>query len=132
ELRRSAALARAATHDVENRHDKDQEDQHEERVINHAPHIGRCSTVLHPLTGNGASRRRGTIPPDMGHPEFTFLLARQRTGTNALRSVLHSNPDLWCFDEVFKIEDRHSPDAAKRISNYFTFLEQYCAGDVTR
>jgi hypothetical protein len=68
----------------------------------------------------------------MGHPEFTFLLARQRTGTNALRSVLQSNPNLFCFDEVFKIEDRHSPNDDKRISNYFTFLEHYCAGDVTR
>lgn len=68
----------------------------------------------------------------MGHPEFTFLLARQRTGTNALRSVLQSNPDICCFDEVFKIDDRHSPSEAKRTSNYFTFLEQYCAGDITR
>lgn len=68
----------------------------------------------------------------MAHPEFTFLLARQRTGTNALRSVLQSNPDIFGFDEVFKIEDRHSSSDAKRLSNYFTFLEQYCAGDVTR
>ncbi len=68
----------------------------------------------------------------MGHPEFTFMLARQRTGTNALRSVLQSNPDIFCFDEVFKIEDRHSSSEAKRVSNYFTFLEQYCAGDITR
>ena len=68
----------------------------------------------------------------MGHPEFTFMLARQRTGTNALRSVLQSNPDIFCFDEVFKLEDRHSSSEAKRVSNYFTFLEQYCAGDITR
>ena len=83
-------------------------------------------------TGNGASRRRGTIPRDMGHPEFTFLLARQRTGTNALRSVLQSNPDIFCFDEVFKLEDRHSSDPATRAINYFTFLLQYCSGDITR
>ncbi len=68
----------------------------------------------------------------MGHPEFTFLLARQRTGTNALRSVLASNPDIVCFDEVFKIEDRHSSDEAKRTGNYFTFLEHHCSGDITR
>lgn len=64
--------------------------------------------------------------------EFTLLLARQRTGTNALRSVLDTHPDICCFDEVFKLDDRQSPDARVRASNYFTFLEHYCAGDVTR
>lgn len=68
----------------------------------------------------------------MAHPAFTVLLARQRTGTNALRSVLETHPDICCFDEVFKIEDRTSDDPVKRASNYFTFLERYCAGDVTR
>jgi len=67
----------------------------------------------------------------MGPPEFTCLLARQRTCTNALRSVLQSNPDICRFDEGFKIDDWHSPSEAKRTSNYFTFLEQYCAGDIT-
>ncbi len=68
----------------------------------------------------------------MAAPEFTVLLARQRTGTNALRSVLDSHADICCFDEVFKFEDRQSPDPLTRASNYFTFLEQYCAGDITR
>lgn len=68
----------------------------------------------------------------MAHPEFTLLLARQRTGTNALRSILDTHPDLGCFDEVFKFEDRTSTDALTRASNYFTFLESYCAGDITR
>jgi hypothetical protein len=68
----------------------------------------------------------------MAHPTFTILLARQRTGTNALRSVLETHPDIGCFDEVFKIEDRTSPDPLIRASNYFTFLERYCAGDITR
>lgn len=68
----------------------------------------------------------------MAHPEFTVLLARQRTGTNALRSVLGTHADLCCFDEVFKISDRHSADPFIRDSNYFTFLERYCAGDVTK
>ena len=68
----------------------------------------------------------------MAHPEFTFLFARQRSGTNALRSIVGTSPDIACFDEVFKIEDRESADPLKRESNYFTFLTQYCAGDVTR
>ena len=46
----------------------------------------------------------------MAHPEFTVLLARQRSGTNALRSVLSTHPDICCFDEVFKLSDRHSDD----------------------
>ena len=65
-------------------------------------------------------------------PEFTILLARQRTGTNALRSVLDTHRDICCFDEVFKLEDRQSPDPRVRASNYFTFLERHCAGDITR
>ena len=67
----------------------------------------------------------------MAHPEFTVLLARQRSGTNALRSVLDTHPDICCFDEVFKIEWRFSDDPMKRASNYFTFLEEYCAGDIS-
>lgn len=68
----------------------------------------------------------------MAHPDVTILLARQRTGTNALRSVLATHRDICCFDEVFKLEDRCSADPLTRDSNYFTFLERYCAGDVTR
>jgi len=68
----------------------------------------------------------------MAAPEFTVLLARQRSGTNALRSVLDTHRDICCFDEVFKIEDRQSPEPLTRASNYFTFLEHYCAGDITR
>ena len=68
----------------------------------------------------------------MTFPDVTVLLARQRSGTNALRSVLDTHPDICCFDEVFKFEDRRSSDPRVRASNYFTFLEAYCAGDVTR
>ena len=68
----------------------------------------------------------------MAHPPFTILLARQRTGTNALRSVLDTHREICCFDEVFKLEDRTSDDPLKRASNYFKFLEHYCAGDITR
>ncbi len=68
----------------------------------------------------------------MTFPDVTVLLARQRSGTNALRSVLDTHPEICCFDEVFKFEDRRSPDPTIRASNYFTFLEAYCAGDITR
>jgi hypothetical protein len=67
-----------------------------------------------------------------GHGEFTVLLARQRSGTNALRSVLDTHPDIFCFNEVFKLSDRHSEHPFIKTANYFTFLERYCAGDVSR
>jgi hypothetical protein len=65
-------------------------------------------------------------------PEFTVLLARQRSGTNALRAVLESHAEICCLNEVFQFADRNSHDPLIRASNYFTFLEDYCAGDVTR
>lgn len=68
----------------------------------------------------------------MAHPDFTVLLARQRTGTNALRSVLDTHPDIHCFGEIFKFEEKTSADPLTRAGNYFTFLEQYCAADITR
>jgi hypothetical protein len=68
----------------------------------------------------------------MPHPQFTILLARQRSGTNALSSVLGSNPDIFCFDEVFRLDDLIRPDPVQIRGNYFNFLEEYAAGDVTR
>jgi hypothetical protein len=65
-------------------------------------------------------------------PDFTVLLARQRSGTNALRSVLGTHADICCFNEVFKPADRYNEEPLIRASNYFTFLEQYCAGDVAK
>lgn len=68
----------------------------------------------------------------MPHPEFTILLARQRSGTNALLSVLGTHPDIFCFDEVFRLDNLVRPDPVQIRGNYFTFLEEYAAGDVTR
>ena len=65
-------------------------------------------------------------------PEFTVLLARQRSGTNALRSVLETHSEICCLNEVFQLADRFADDSLIRASNYFNFLEQYCAGDVTK
>ena len=68
----------------------------------------------------------------MSFSDVVVLLARQRSGTNALRSVLRSHPDVFCFGEVFNLPDRWSEDAVERESNYFTFLEEYGRGDVTK
>jgi hypothetical protein len=68
----------------------------------------------------------------MPHPQFTILLARQRSGTNALSSVLGSHPEIFCFDEVFRLDDLIRPDPVQIRGNYFTFLEEYAAGDITR
>jgi hypothetical protein len=66
------------------------------------------------------------------HPEFTVLLARQRSGTNALRAVLQSNPEIFCFDEVFAPADPVRLDAVQTHGNYFEFLREYAARDVSR
>jgi len=68
----------------------------------------------------------------MAHPEFTVLLARQRSGTNALLSVLGTHPDIFCFDEVFRRDDLIRPDEVQIRGNYFNFLAEYAAGDITK
>ena len=68
----------------------------------------------------------------MPHPEFTVLLARQRSGTNALISVLETNPDIFCFDEVFRLDDGPRQDPLQQRGNYFNFLKSYASGDITR
>jgi hypothetical protein len=50
--------------------------------------------------------------------EFIVLLARQRSGTNALRSVLTRHPGIFCLPEVFEPSPRRYPEAS-----YFDFLE---------
>jgi hypothetical protein len=53
----------------------------------------------------------------------TVLLARQRSGTNALRDVLDSHPQLFCLPEVFQAEP--SPKARYEVeANYFNFLDE--------
>jgi hypothetical protein len=63
---------------------------------------------------------------------FVVLLARQRSGTTALRSILGTHPDVFCLPEVFNLPDRHSDDPLTRRSNFFNFLVDYSGGDVTR
>lgn len=54
--------------------------------------------------------------------DVTILLARQRSGTNALRDVLDSHPELFCLPEVF--QSQPSPKARHEVeANYFNFLD---------
>ena len=54
--------------------------------------------------------------------DVVVLLARQRSGTNALRDVLDSHQDVFCLPEVFQAEP--SPKARHEVeANYFNFLD---------
>jgi hypothetical protein len=54
--------------------------------------------------------------------DVVILLARQRSGTNALRDVLDSHQEVFCLPEVFQAEP--SPKARHEVeANYFNFLE---------
>ena len=56
--------------------------------------------------------------------EFVVMLARQRSGTNPLRSVLSTHPDLSCTPEVF--HDAPSPDAELEMeTNFFRFAASH-------
>jgi len=82
----------------------------------------------------GAMQRR--IPPastrGLDFSDFTILLSRQRSGTNAFRSALATHPDLFCFNEVFNLGDKDSDNEFLRNTNFFNFLEAYGAGDLQR
>ena len=68
----------------------------------------------------------------MDYSNFIVMIARPRSGTNALRCVLNSHPDVLCLNEVFSIADRTSKDRLMRETNFFNFLVRYANGDVTR
>jgi len=54
--------------------------------------------------------------------DVVVLLARQRSGTNALRDVLDSHQEVFCLPEVFQAEP--SPKARFEVeANYFNFLD---------
>lgn len=57
---------------------------------------------------------------------FALLIARQRSGTGALGSVLDKHPQLKYVGEVFH------PDNADQPENYFGFLQRLVAGDPSR
>ncbi len=52
--------------------------------------------------------------------EKVILLARQRSGTHALKSILQSHPDFYCFEEIF-----HADPAFRSCpENFFRFVEE--------
>lgn len=63
-----------------------------------------------------------------GASELVVLLARQRSGTNPLRSVLDTHPDVVCLPEVFT--DHPSPDYELEVAtNYASFLTERAGND---
>jgi hypothetical protein len=71
----------------------------------------------------------GEVPDGMPTSDFIILLARQRSGTNPLRSVLGTHPDVFCVPEVFN--DRPSPDWELEVeTNYVNFLGKRAGGDL--
>jgi hypothetical protein len=68
----------------------------------------------------------------MTYSNFIILLARQRSGTNAVRSVLDSHPDIFCLNEVFNLADKDSKVDLLRETNYFNFLAKYAHGGTDR
>jgi hypothetical protein len=69
----------------------------------------------------------------MDFSQIIILMARQRSGTNALRSVLESHPEIYCHNEVFSFNDRVSEkDPLLPAVNFFNFLLKYAREDLTR
>jgi hypothetical protein len=67
----------------------------------------------------------------MENSDVIVMLARQRSGTNPLRDVLDTHPEIFCTPEVF--HDRPSPDAHLEVeTNFFRFVEQHPAGRLSR
>jgi hypothetical protein len=61
------------------------------------------------------------------YSSFVIMLARQRSGTNPLRDVLASHPQIFCTPEVF--HELPSPDAELEVeTNFFNFLEEHPRG----
>jgi hypothetical protein len=65
------------------------------------------------------------------YSSFVILLARQRSGTNPLRDVLATHPQIFCTPEVF--HELPSPEAELEVeTNFFNFLEQHPRGHEKR
>lgn len=47
-------------------------------------------------------------------------------------SVLETHPDIFCFDEVFRLDEGPRQDAVQQRANYFNFLRGYAGGDIAR
>jgi hypothetical protein len=67
----------------------------------------------------------------LDYSSFVFMLARQRSGTNPLRDVLATHPQIFCTPEVF--HELPSPEAELEVeTNFFNFLEQHPRGHEKR
>jgi hypothetical protein len=65
----------------------------------------------------------------MPRDDFVLLLARQRSGTNPLRSVLETHHEIFSVPEVFN--DHPTPDWELEVeTNYVNFLTKRVGGDL--
>src|SRR5581483_8344819 len=70
-----------------------------------------------------------SVPSTGGSDDFVVLLARQRSGTNALRSVLKTHPEIHCFNEILNASHRHAERPVLRRQSYFRCLANHAGGD---
>jgi hypothetical protein len=66
----------------------------------------------------------------MDYSNFIVLLARQRSGTHALRSALQSHPDLFGVEEIFHLKSAEEPGTGD--TNFFTFLKRQVGNNILR
>lgn len=59
--------------------------------------------------------------------DIIVMLARQRSGTNPLRSVLDKHPDICCIPEIFNTNPTADYDL-EVATNYFRFVERHYRG----
>jgi hypothetical protein len=87
-----------------------------------------------PVASSVDANRSAPADPSRGldFSDFTILLSRQRSGTNAFRSALETHPDIFCFNEVFNVRDVDSEDEILRNTNFFAFVEAYRTEDFRR
>jgi predicted O-methyltransferase YrrM/septal ring factor EnvC (AmiA/AmiB activator) len=88
-----------------------------------APSRRTMSSIAAGTQAMGKAARAAERRMERGHDhsDFIILLARQRSGTNALRSVLNTHDDLFCLTEIFSVIDKDSEDPAVREINFFNF-----------
>jgi hypothetical protein len=55
---------------------------------------------------------------------YIIMLARQRSGTNALQAVLETHPEVFCTRETFH-DKPYGYEHLDEETNYFRFLERY-------
>ncbi len=64
------------------------------------------------------------------YSQFIILLARQRSGTHALRSILESHPDIFGVEEPFHLKTPDDPGTGE--TNFFVFLKRVAHIDPLR